>query len=261
MNIKLFLLFIFLLCGCGHLNYQNSRSLSSTISHDCLSNLDRLLGSSVSIVKKLKEMPIEGDIRRIVAGDNSVYLVTLQDGTRAVFKPEKQDRNTEYLAEIAAYEISDTFGFDLVPPTVERNVFGEVGSLQLFIERAKDGYLAELTISDEDYHKNIVFDYLLAEYDRHPGNILIDPELNLFLIDHGFSFISRLAEEDDLRIPNYVIESLNMPELEIIKEKIVSISDDDLFNLVGELPLEMGITFFKRFGLLKKQILGHSNDT
>lgn len=245
---------LIIVTSCSFFDYKKRREISSIPKINCLDGIEAMFSSSRTITSKLKNLKIVGDIRRVVAGDNAVYLVTLEDGTKAIFKPERDELQTEYLSEIAAFKISEAFEFNLVPPTVEREVFGETGSFQLFIGRARDGNLIEPIPKVEDYHKNIVFDYLIAEYDRHEGNLLLDNDQNLFLIDHGYSFSSAFAEDDNINIPSYVMESLNRPELAVIKSKILEISDDDLFDLVAELPLELAITFFKRFGTLKKYL-------
>jgi hypothetical protein len=42
-----------------------------------------------------------------------------------------------YKSEIAAYRLDRVRGLDMVPPTVERSVEGESGSLQLWVENCQ----------------------------------------------------------------------------------------------------------------------------
>ena len=99
-------------------------------------------------------------------------------------------------SEIAAYELDRLLGLDMVPPTVERRVGTDLGSLQLWVEGCR-------VIKDVDqsacpkpveWAKQVcrqkVFDDLIANIDRNAGNILVDGEWNLTLIDHSRAFAS-----------------------------------------------------------------------
>ena len=67
---------------------------------------------------------------------NAVYLVTLKNGLKAVFKPESNCQNP--YAEVAAYKASKLLGLKLVPPTVIRSHNNIYGSLQFFVESPFD---------------------------------------------------------------------------------------------------------------------------
>jgi len=89
-------------------------------------------------------------------------------------------------------------GWGLVPPTVFRQKGTPMGagSLQLFIEHDPDLHYFNLN----DKHKCLLpkvmlFDLLINNADRKGGHLLINPEDELFLIDHGLSF----HVEDKLR--------------------------------------------------------------
>jgi hypothetical protein len=96
-----------------------------------------------------------------------------------------------YKSEIAAYEMDRLLGMDMVPPTVERRVQGELASLQLWVEGTK--WLKEVDQAScprpMDWAKQVcrqrVFDNLIANIDRNAGNLLVDGEWNLVLIDHS----------------------------------------------------------------------------
>ena len=99
-----------------------------------------------------------------------------------------------YKSEIAAYELDRLLGLDMVPPTVERRVEGELGAVTLWVEGCK-------MIKDVDqkacprpveWAKQVcrqrVFDNLTANIDSNAGNMLIDGEWNVILIDHTRCF-------------------------------------------------------------------------
>ncbi len=99
-----------------------------------------------------------------------------------------------YKSEIAAYKLDRILGLDMVPPTIERRVGSELASLQLWVEDCK--WLKELdqtkakdpTWWAKQVCRQRAFDNLIANIDRNAGNLLVDPEWNLVLIDHSRAF-------------------------------------------------------------------------
>jgi hypothetical protein len=96
-----------------------------------------------------------------------------------------------YKSEIAAYEMDRLLDLDMVPVTVERRVEGELASVQMWLEGCR--LLKDVDQSacprPMDWAKQVcrqrVFDNLIANIDRNAGNILVDGEWNLILIDHS----------------------------------------------------------------------------
>jgi hypothetical protein len=99
-----------------------------------------------------------------------------------------------YKSEIAAYKLDRLLGLDMVPPTIERRVGSELASLQLWVEGCTH-------VKDRDQSKcptpqawarqvcrQRTFDNLIANIDRNAGNLLVDDEWNLVLIDHSRAF-------------------------------------------------------------------------
>ncbi len=153
---------------------------------------------------------------RVGAGLNNPLKVLLEkDGIRmhAIFRDIHVDQNeikltdgTKYFFrddadfECAAYELGKLLGLDTVPPAVERKIRRTEGTLQVFVEN---------TISNEKRRKDKIpepsggiaywrwmmqwqqiqmFDNLIYNEDRNPGNVLISPDGRLWMIDHGRSF-------------------------------------------------------------------------
>jgi len=100
--------------------------------------------------------------------------------------------------ETAAYRLDKYLELNMVPPTVEREFRGKRGACQLWVTaemdlRKKNREKIE-TPSDKVYAWNNAiyltraFDNLIANKDRHAGNILITKDWRLILIDHSRSF-------------------------------------------------------------------------
>ncbi len=99
-----------------------------------------------------------------------------------------------YKSEVAAYKLDRILGLDMVPPTIERRVGSELASLQLWVERCR--LLKDLDQTKAprplEWAKQVcrqrTFDNLIANIDRNAGNLLVDEEWNLILIDHSRAF-------------------------------------------------------------------------
>ncbi|MBI1874540.1 MAG: hypothetical protein HYS05_11760 [Acidobacteria bacterium] len=102
-----------------------------------------------------------------------------------------------YKSEIAAYELDKLLGMDMVPPTVERRVDGELGAASVWVAPVRMFKIGESSHDipnranwDRQVRKMKVFDNLIHNPDRNAGNLLIDPAGNLILIDHSRAFES-----------------------------------------------------------------------
>jgi hypothetical protein len=109
--------------------------------------------------------------------------------------------------EPAAYALAQALGIRSIPPTTQRRLQGRSGSIQLWIEGARDtvgfkprdvsGWIRQ--VWDKD-----LFDNLILNIDRNSGNMLVGPEERLWLIDHTRAFqpVPELLDPEALRRVN-----------------------------------------------------------
>ena len=98
--------------------------------------------------------------------------------------------------ECAAYQLNRLLGLNNMPPTVNRKVKGKDGVVQLWIEDAMmdtDRLKKKILIPDtlrwvrQDQVMRL-WNALVYNDDPNKGNILIDPDWNIWLIDHTRCF-------------------------------------------------------------------------
>jgi hypothetical protein len=170
------------------------------------------------------------------AESNGIYLATLENGVRGVWKPESEESAFHrkrvggplYVREAAASSVAHAIGLDdLVPTTVARTIVHkgnlEIGSLQHFAHCATEASklpISEMFDGDKDLARAAAFDVLTSAHDRHVGNWLVEnaksPSLSkLVLIDHGLSFpehkrkfvsvLAEFARRKKLPVPQEVL--------------------------------------------------------
>lgn len=132
---------------------------------------------------------------KLGGGVNDTKIITLNDGSKAVFKYERGERGNKTpgyqgIREIAAWQIAKIVGMtDMVSPAVQRRIGDTVGPLIQW----QDGKVAnhcdtdsEMYDGKEDGERAAVFDYVMGNTDRHRGNWVISPQGKIRLIDHGY---------------------------------------------------------------------------
>jgi len=169
----------------------------------------------------LGELTVRGQIRD--ASNAVLHCSVAHDGQEAlcVYKPVRGERplwdfpdGTLAQREVAAYEVSEATGWDLVPPTVLRDgPYGE-GMVQLWIEGAPGAELLALVdgeepepgwkaigfaevdegrtallvhADDERLRRLAVLDAVINNADRKGGHLLPAGD-RLYGIDHGVTF-------------------------------------------------------------------------
>lgn len=136
-----------------------------------------------------------------------------------------------YLYENAAYELGRLLGLGRVPPVVLRNLRGENGSLQAWVENAmSEAERRQQDIRPPDTSRwarqqmeRQVFDALINNQDRHEGNSLIDSRWRVWLIDHTRSFFLEYGDErirELRRCPRDLWESLRRADRAEVEERL-----------------------------------------
>jgi hypothetical protein len=110
-------------------------------------------------------------------------------------RPSTQNGYFEsYKSEIAAYELDKVLGLNMVPVVVERVVNNDTGAAVLWLEgvRAWETVLPlpKPASWNQELARMKMFDDLIGNSDRNKGNLLVDAEWHLFLIDHSRAFVT-----------------------------------------------------------------------
>lgn len=123
---------------------------------------------------------------------NDADLVTLKSGMQGVFKPQSGERDarpaiprgTYWRREIAAYRLDRLLGLNLVPTTVPREIDGEQGSFQAFVDEDVRPP-GEYALIDQQWMA--VLDFLIANSDRHNANWMTQEDGRPAATDNGLS--------------------------------------------------------------------------
>jgi hypothetical protein len=175
--------------------------------------------------------------------------LTLTDGTRTlhgtwktinVHKPGQQrmergwefDFRDSWKSEIAAYELDKILGLNMVPPTVQREVEGRTGSLQLWVEQSMtedDREKRKLTPPhlprwNNQLHNVRLLNQLTYNTDfQNIRNVVVDPAFKVHAIDYSraFRIQTDLIAPDDLQcFSRTVLEKLRALDRPLLEEKL-----------------------------------------
>jgi len=121
-----------------------------------------------------------------------------------------------YRFNIAAYKLDRLLGLNMIPVVVERSYRGQKGSYCWWVD---DTLMVEL----ERFEKKVsppnpdlwnkqmyvvrVFDQLIYNTDRNLGNLVIDKEWRIWMIDHSRAFRMRT----DLKEPKNLVQCIRFP--------------------------------------------------
>ena len=99
-----------------------------------------------------------------------------------------------YKSEIAAYELDKLLKMNMVPPVVEKRWKGDLGAAVLWLKPVRPWKEVDPLPKPDKWNRQAVamkmFDNLIGNPDRNAGNLLVDNDWNLFLIDHSRAFVS-----------------------------------------------------------------------
>ena len=176
---------------------------------------------------------------KMSAGTNkSKRKVMLQQGSksaRAILRTSYDIKDApgggfvdSYKSELAAYHLALLLGLDNVPPVVRR----KGGSMQIWIEKATTDAArrkaAEEPADPEGFERQVmnmvIFDNLIANTDRNPGNIIIDSHHKVWFIDQTRSF----AGQTELRYADKITGCSRE-----LWQKLQSVSDAEIREAVG----------------------------
>ena len=200
-------------------------------------------GEAVDFLKTARVVSRE----RIRQGVNQPFKVLLEkDGQQAfaVFRDvDMTTRRAEIngsfrvnyhdfaIFEVAAYELSQILGFNMVPPAVERVINQTRGSLQAWIdgamtERVKfNQKLAAPRLAEWGRYRQLrdIFDTLVQNDDRNLGNTLIDSDWKLWLIDCTRCFypLTQLKNPEKLVfIESHLWEALKTTPEKLVRDRL-----------------------------------------
>ena len=158
---------------------------------DFLSNAGILEKTKVGVgINEITKLLMERDGVRAHAAFRDVDITETDRRIGEIFFLFFRD---SYIFDCAAYEMSLLLGMDNVPPTVLRPVDGTPGSVQLWVEGASRTDTADFRPpSIQPWIRQMwtmfLFDALIYNVDRNPGNLMVDGDYKLWLIDHGRGF-------------------------------------------------------------------------
>lgn len=137
---------------------------------------------------------------RLPRSSNATFLAEVSRGEAralAVYKPERGERPLWdfppglFKRELAAYHLSETLGWGLVPLTIRRDgPYGD-GSLQAFVHADFAQHYFTL-YEDATHHARLrrlcAFDVIANNADRKSGHCLLGPDQVIYAIDNGLCF-------------------------------------------------------------------------
>lgn len=98
-----------------------------------------------------------------------------------------------YKSEIAAYELDKLLGMGMVPVAVEKRWKHEIAAAILWVAPVHSWKEIQSRPKPEKWNRQAImmkmFDNLICNKDRNIGNLLVDDDWNVFLIDHSRAFI------------------------------------------------------------------------
>ncbi|MBI1787363.1 MAG: hypothetical protein HYR60_07410 [Acidobacteria bacterium] len=138
----------------------------------------------------------------------------------------------KYQFNIAAYELDKILQLNMTPPSVERKVAGQSAAVTWWVD---DTQMTELErtkkkIEPPDQDKwNLqmyivrVFDQLIYNTDRNLGNLVIDKDWKIWMIDHTRAFRMQKALQNQanlVKCDRKLLERLRALDKNVVKERL-----------------------------------------
>jgi hypothetical protein len=99
-----------------------------------------------------------------------------------------------YKSEIAAYELDKLLEMGMVPVSVEKKWKGDTAAAILWLSPIHSWKEMEPKAKPAKWVRQVsrmkMFDNFICNKDRNAGNLLVDDEWNLYLIDHSRAFLT-----------------------------------------------------------------------
>jgi len=108
-----------------------------------------------------------------------------------------------YKSEVAAYELDKLLGLNMVPVAVERRVDNDLGAAVLWVDGVRSWEsvlpLPKPATWGFQLARMKMFDDLISNSDRNKGNLLVDADWHIFLIDHSRAFVTDMKLPQELQ--------------------------------------------------------------
>ncbi len=173
-------------------------------------------------VRRKLEKGIVIKTERTEFGAHNDGRLFFDNGLSAIFKP-----NVFYKRDLFAYQLDVDLGLNQSPMTIEYRHNGKVGSLQLWVEGAKNGTssLRRLRFFNSSFKERNFFQYLLGQGDYNNGNYLYTKNGRVVSIDNSI-ILSGNAASPEKNINKYiprkeVFDKLKGLNFEIYREEII----------------------------------------
>jgi len=200
-------------------------------------------------------------IKELSVGVTSSRRATLTDGTtthdahvqsidesKAKFEgtrgTEMNFRDT-WKFNVAAYKLGQILGIaDMIPPSVDRKVNGTSCAVTWWIDNSmmeSDRKKKSLESTDKDaWNREMyvvrVFDQLIYNTDRNLGNLLIDPDWHIWMIDHtrAFRLYNTLQDQKNLVLcDRKLLAKLRTLDAPMLKPLKPYIGDGEIKGVLG----------------------------
>ena len=108
-----------------------------------------------------------------------------------------------YKSEIAAYELDKLLGLNMVPVAVERRVNNDLGAAIMWVEGVRSWESVQPLPKPATWGFQLarmkMLDDLISNSDRNKGNLIVDADWHIFLIDHSRAFVTDVKLPQELQ--------------------------------------------------------------